>query len=157
MTMYERRPTRWRDVPRQRPDVFLPRLVDVDVASTVDALRAHYASGINRTLQNVQPRRDQPYQTMQLMQFNWFRDKGVLKFDPASATLSNDYGRYHDAVESLLREVLALQDAGDPARSDAFIKRWATWDEAVHGRLAEKIREQQRYRYRLFTYAALGE
>jgi len=42
MTMYERRPTRWRDVPRQRADVFLPRLVDVDVASTVDALHARY-------------------------------------------------------------------------------------------------------------------
>jgi len=42
MTMYERRPTRWRDVPRQRSDVFLPRLVDVDVASTVDALQTGY-------------------------------------------------------------------------------------------------------------------
>ena len=42
MTMYERRPTRWRDVPRQRADVFLPRLVDVDVASTVEALQAGY-------------------------------------------------------------------------------------------------------------------
>ena len=26
MTMYEKRPTRWRDVPRQRDDVFLPVL-----------------------------------------------------------------------------------------------------------------------------------
>src|ERR671932_877122 len=26
MTMYEKRPTRWRDVPRQREDVFLPVL-----------------------------------------------------------------------------------------------------------------------------------
>jgi 3-oxoacyl-[acyl-carrier-protein] synthase III len=42
MTMYERRPMRWRDVPRQRADVFLPRLVDVDVASTVEALHTGY-------------------------------------------------------------------------------------------------------------------
>ena len=42
MTMYERRPTRWRDVPCRRTDVFMPRLVDVDVASTVDALRSGY-------------------------------------------------------------------------------------------------------------------
>jgi len=78
----------------------------------------------------------------------------VLRFDPATARLSIDYERYHPAVEALLREVLAVQDAGDPARANAFITRWATWDDNVHGRLAANIRAQQRYRYRLFTYAA---
>ena len=42
MTMYERRPTRWRDVARRRTDVFLPRLCDGDGGSTVDALEAGY-------------------------------------------------------------------------------------------------------------------
>ena len=120
-------------------------------------LRAHYASGILRTLQKVKPRRDQPYQTMQLMQFNWFLDKGVLRFNPATGKLAIDYGRYRPAVEGLLREVLAVQDAGDPARSDAFIKHWSGWDEKLHGRLAEAMRAQERYRYRLVTYAALGD
>ena len=122
-----------------------------------DQLRSHYASGINRTLQNNRPRREQPYQTMQLMQFNWFLDRGVLRFDPASATLGIDYGRYHDAVEALLREVLELQSAGDPQRAEAFITRWSRWNDDLHGKIAEKMREQQRYRYRLFTYSALGE
>lgn len=124
---------------------------------TESALRSHYASGINRTLQNVRPRRDQPYQTMQLMQFNWFVDKGVLRFDAATGRLSIDYGRYHRAVADLLREVLALQDRGDEAAADAFITRWTQWDEAVHGRIATAMRAQQRYRYRLFTYAALSD
>jgi hypothetical protein len=120
-------------------------------------LRSLYASGIYRTLQNVRPRREQPYQTMQLMQFNWFVDRGVLRVDPASRRLSIDYGRYPAAVEALLREVLAVQDAGDPARAQAFVTRWANWDEALHGRIAANIRAVQRVRYRLFTYAALGE
>ena len=124
---------------------------------TADQLRSHYASGILRTLQNNPPRRDQAYQTMQLMQFNWLRDRGVLSVDPASRRLAIDYGRYHDAIEALLREVLAIQDAGDPARSDAFIKQWSTWDEGFHGRIAATMRAQQKYRYRLFKYAALGE
>jgi hypothetical protein len=94
---------------------------------------------------------------MQLMQFNWFMDKGVLRFDPASRRLSINYDRYHEAVESLLREVLAIQDAGDPARSDAFVKRWTSWDDNMHGKIAAAMRATQRYRYRLFTYAALGE
>jgi hypothetical protein len=124
---------------------------------TADQLRSHYASGVFRTLQNNKPRRDQPYQTMQLMQFNWLRDRGVLRFDAASGRLSIDYARYHPAVEALLREVLAIQDAGDQSRSDAFIQRWAGWDEELHGRIAKTMRDNQRYRYRLVTYAALGE
>jgi hypothetical protein len=120
-------------------------------------LRAHYASGIHRTLQNVRPRREQPYQSMQLMQFNWFLDRGVLRFDAATGLLSIDYARYPAAVEALLREVLAIQDAGDARRSDAFVTRWSQWDEALHGRVAAAIRAQQRARFRIVTYAALGE
>ena len=133
-----------------------PRLVESGYF-TADQLRAHYASGIYRTLQNNRPRRDQPYQTMQLMQFNWFLDRGVLRFAPASGRLAIDYGRYPEAVEALLREVLAIQESGDPARSEAFIGRWTQWNEPLHGRLAGAMRAQQRYRYRLFTYAALDE
>lgn len=124
---------------------------------TDDALRSHYAAGIYRTLQNVRPRREQPYQSMQLMQFNWFLDKGVLKFNPETGKLAIDYARYRPAVEGLLRDVLAVQDAGDPVRSDAFIKRWSAWDEGLHGRIAKAMRDQQRYRFRIVTYAALGE
>ena len=124
---------------------------------TADQLRSHYASGINRTLQNVRPRRDQPYQTMQLMQFNWFLDRGVLRFEAGTGRLAIDYGRYHRAVAELLREVLALQDRGDEAAADAFISRWSNWDEALHGRVAASMRARQRYRFRLFTYAALED
>lgn len=124
---------------------------------TDDQLRSHYASGIYRTLQNNKPRRDQPYQTMQLMQFNWFLDKDVLRFDPGTGRLAIDYGRYRAAVEGLLREVLAIQDAGDAGRSDAFVKRWSAWDDSLHGRIAEAMRAQQRTRFRIVTYAALGE
>lgn len=120
-------------------------------------LRAVYASGILRTLQNNRPRREQPYNMMQLMQWNWFLDRGVLTFDPASAKLSIHYDRYHDAVRDLLKQVLALQEAGDSKQVAAFVERWATWDENLHGRVAANIRAQQRYRFRLFEYGALGQ
>jgi hypothetical protein len=122
---------------------------------TEAGLRSHYASGIFRTLQNVRPRREQPYQTMQLMQMNWFLEHGVLRYDPGSQRLFIDYGRYREAVTGLLREVLALQDRGDSAAADAFIARWSRWDEDLHGRVAANMRAQQRYRYRLFRYQAL--
>ena len=118
-------------------------------------LRSHYGSGIYRVLQNNKPRREQPYNMMQLMQWNWFLDRGVLQFDRSTGKLSIDMSKYHDAVRDLLKEVLALQDAGDRARTTAFIDKWGTWDDGLHGRVAAAIRAQQQSRFRLFEYAAL--
>ena len=122
-----------------------------------DQLRSLYASGILRTLQNNRPRREQPYNMMQLMQWNWFLDRKVLSFDPATAKLSIDYDRYHEAVRDLLKQVIVIQEAGDAKAAAAFVDRWGKWDEALHGRVAANIRAQQRYRFRLFEYAALGQ
>ena len=120
------------------------------------SLRAIEASGIRRTLQNVKPRKDQPYQTMQLLQFNWFIDQGLLKPDPKTGRLSIDYTRYMPAVESLLREVLALQHNGDKAATAAFFDKWTTWGD-VHEKVAARLREAQGARWRIVNYAALGE
>ena len=120
-------------------------------------LRAVYAAGINRVLLNNRPRRDQPYGTMQLMQWNFFLDKGLLRFDRVTGTLSIDYRRYHAVVRDLLGRVLAIQEAGDKSAADRFIAELTRWDDALHGVIAQRSREQERYRYGLFRYAALGE
>ncbi|HEX8126762.1 MAG TPA: hypothetical protein VF548_14395 [Allosphingosinicella sp.] len=121
-----------------------------------DQLRSLYASGILRTLQNNRPRREQPYNMMQLMQWNWFLDRKVLSFDPAGAQLTIDYDRYHEAVRDLLKQVIAIQEAGDAKAAAEFVDRWGKWDEALHGKVAANIRAQQRYRFRLFEYGALS-
>ncbi len=120
-------------------------------------LRSVYASGINRVLQNNRPRRDQPYQTMQLMQWNFFLENGLLEFDRQTSRLRINYGKYHDVVGKLLREVLKVQRAGDRAAAETFINHYTQWDDALHGAIAQSIRNEQRYRFRLFKYAALGE
>jgi hypothetical protein len=120
-------------------------------------LRQVYAAGIRRTLQNVRPRRDQPYQTMQLMQMNYFLEKGLLDWDRGQQALVIRYERYHDTVASLLREVLALQHAGDKDASDRFIERYTAWSPELHEPLAEKMRAATPYRFRIVRYAALGE
>ena len=121
------------------------------------SLRAIQASGIRRTLQNVKPRRDQPYQTMQLIQFNWFLDKGLLTADPKTARLTVHYDKYPEAVTSLLTEVLALQHEGDKAKTAAFFDRWTQWKPELHEKLAARIRDAQGARWRIVRYGALGE
>lgn len=120
-----------------------------------ESSRAVYASGILRVLQPVEPRREQPYQTMQLMQWNWFLDQGVLEFDPETARMAIDYERYPQAVAGLLRQVLDIQASGDPGRAAELIERWGGWREDLHEVIASRLREAVRYRYRKVTYGAL--
>ncbi len=122
---------------------------------TDEQLQNIYASGIRRVLQKNRPRREQPYQTMQLIQWNWFMDRGALRFE--NGRLRIDYRRYPEAVTSLLREVLAIQRAGDRARANAFVDRWTNWDPALHEVIAQRMRESERTRYTLVTYEALDE
>lgn len=120
-------------------------------------LRAVYASGVLRVLQNNPPRRDQPYQTMELMQWNYFLENGVLSFDRGTKLLRVDYDKFHDVAGRLLARVLEVQHQGDKAAADRFVEQYAKWDEGLHGAVAAAVRGRQRYRFRIFRYAALGE
>jgi len=120
-------------------------------------LRSIQAAGIRRTLQNVKPRKDQPYQTMQLAQFNWFLEKGLIDADPQTARLTIHYDRYADVVKSLLAEVIRIQREGDKAQAAQFFERWGAWTPELHEKLAARIRDAQGARFRLVKYAALGE
>src|SRR5215510_10635598 len=120
-------------------------------------LKSVYAGGVLRVLQNNRPRRDQPYNTMQLMQWNFYLENGLLSFDPATKTLHINYEKYHEVVGKMLERTLAVQYAGDKAESDKFIDQYTKWDDNLHGVIAANTRAQQRYRFRVFKYAALGE
>jgi hypothetical protein len=118
--------------------------------------RAVQASGIRRVILNNRPRPDQPYQMMQLAQFNYFVENGLLASDP-DGRLRIRYERYPDVVTALLRELLAVQYAGDKARAAAFFERWGAWTPERHERLAARVRDVQGARFRLVRYAALGQ
>lgn len=116
-------------------------------------LRGIYASGIRRVLQKNRPRREQPYQTMQLIQWNWYLDRGLLRFE--NGRLRIDYRRHPEAVTSLLREVLAIQRNGDRPAANAFVERWTQWRPDVHEVIATRMRESERTRFNLVTYEAV--
>ena len=102
---------------------------------------AYMPSGIRRVLQKNRPRREQPYSTMQLIQWNWFMEHGVLRFE--NGRLRIDYRRYPEAVTSLLREVLAIQRKGDRAAANAFVERW-THGTTTCTEIASNMRATQR-------------
>jgi hypothetical protein len=127
-----------------------------DIAYIDDTgLRSFRAGGVLRVLQANQPRRSQPYQTMQLMQWNYYLENGLLEFDADSGLMRIDYEVYDEVVEDLLAEVLAIQRTGDPGRAEAFVERYGSWDPGLHGVIAANIRNQIQYRYYLLRYAVI--
>jgi len=116
-----------------------------------------YASGINRMLQDAKPRKEQSYQTMQLMQFNWFYERGVFEVEPVTNSIVIRYGRYHEAVTDMLEAVLKIQHEGDRTAAEAFIERWSNWREDLHEPIAKMLRDNRPFQYALFRYGALGE
>ncbi len=94
---------------------------------------------------------------MELMQLNYFLEKGLLTYDGRSNKLSIRYEVYHETVEAMLREVLALQLEGDKKSADGYIARYSTWKKDPHERLAKAMKNAETYRYVLVRYAALGE
>jgi hypothetical protein len=120
-------------------------------------MRAQYADGIRRTLKDVQPRPDQAYGNMQLMQFNFFMELGLLELDAATGTLLVHYDRYHDVVTQMLEQVLQIQYGGDYAIASEFVERWNYWDQQLHGRLASRMRAAGIYRRTMVRYHALGD
>ncbi len=133
-----------------------PRLVESGL-HTEQQLKSIYASGILRVLQKNKPRRSQAYQTMQLIQWNWFLDQGLLTFDDKAQNLHINYDAYPKAVSGLLKEVLALQSAGDRNKAENFIKQWTQWNPDLHGVIAEAMKAKEKYRFRMVTYDALNQ
>ncbi|HEX2165524.1 MAG TPA: NUDIX hydrolase [Thermoanaerobaculia bacterium] len=125
-------------------------------AVSAERLRAVQASGILRTLQTTRPRPDQPYQTMQLAQLNFFLDRGLLTVGE-DGRLALRAERYPAVVRELLGAVMEVQLAGDPAAAEAFFARWTAWEDDLHEPLAARLRAAEGPRFRLVRYGALGE
>jgi len=117
--------------------------------------RAVYADGARRVFLKNKPSRAQIYETMELMQFNYYLHEGLFTYNEKTGRLFIQYDRFNDVVTEMLRQVLALQQNGNKADADAFIDRYAVWDDNLHGALAAAMKATGTYRYTLVKYAAL--
>ena len=94
---------------------------------------------------------------MQLMQFNFFMEAGLIELDFESGALTVNYERYHDIVTDMLEQVLLIQYEGDYEAAKAFVQRWNYWEDILHGRLARQIREGTSAQRTLVRYGILDD
>jgi hypothetical protein len=117
-----------------------------------DDVRAVVAFGLVGGFRPTRPLRSQPYPTIWLMLGNHFFEQGALRVEDDGFHLDHD--RVPGAVASMLAEVLAIQDHGSRAESNAFIQRHSAWGER-HERMAERIKAAERYRFWRSRFALL--
>lgn len=111
--------------------------------------------GVLRVLNTSQPRRTQAYQTMQLMQFNYFLENEVFNFDPVSQRISVDYELFPEIADQMLTEVLAIQASGKKNEAKAMIEKWGYWEDDLHQVLANNMKAASKFRYRRVRYTEL--
>jgi hypothetical protein len=123
-----------------------------------EVFRSVQAASVLRVLQKNQPRtKEQPYQTMQLMQMNYFMEHGFLSFDPTDARLQIHYDRYNEVIKKMLHDVLNIQLQGDIQKASDFIEKYTTWTPELHGKLAERLLDASQYRFVMVRYKALAD
>jgi hypothetical protein len=110
------------------------------------------AGGTLFGLRPARPLRTQPYQLLGLMRLNHALESGYLRIE--SDGIHIDHDRLEATVTALLREVLAIQDAGTHVDSSAFIERYSTWDDR-HERIAAAMRSARQHRYVLHRFPVL--
>jgi hypothetical protein len=121
-------------------------------AYTRDELRAVAAADVLASLRPVQPLRSQPYPTLWVMQLNHGLESGFLRIEDDGIHIEHDL--LAESVTAMLRETLAIQDAGTHADSSAFIERYSAWDER-HERIAAAVRSAEQHRFVLPRFAVL--
>jgi len=129
-------------------------MLDTEQMSS-DTFREIQAGAVLRVLNTSKPRRTQAYQTMQLMQFNYFLEHKVFSFDPESQRISIDYELFPEIASEMLKEVLAIQASGKNNEAKAMIEQWGYWDNALHQVLADNMKDASKFRYRRVRYTEL--
>jgi len=73
-----------------------------------------------------------------LIQYNWFKDKGAFTLDPATDRYTVNLDKMGEAAKSLTRELCLLQAKGDYDAAQAFVDVWGTVPPEVE-RIVDKL------------------
>jgi hypothetical protein len=73
-----------------------------------------------------------------LIQYNWFKDKGAFTLDPATERYTVNLEKMGEAAKSLTRELCMIQARGDYDAAQAFVDVWGTVPPEVE-RIVDKL------------------
>jgi hypothetical protein len=90
-------------------------------------------------LPQKQPSDDEAHRSRSIMQLNYFREKGAIKFEKGGK-LSIVPEKMAEAGRQMLAEVIQLQLDGDPAKAEAFVKKYAAWNDALQYAADERMK-----------------
>lgn len=116
--------------------------------------RAAIAFGLLKSLPRVRPLRSQEYETLWLMELNFFLERGLAIYE--GGRLGLRYERHAATIRELLTQVLAIQANGSRSGAAELIERYATWDDR-HETLAHAITAANGYQFLNPRYGILGD
>ncbi len=98
-----------------------------------------YLTWAANELPSKQPSEDEAHRYRSVMQVNYFIDKGAIKFEKGGK-LSIVPEKMGQAGRDMLKEVIQIQLDGDPAKAEAFVKKWGAWNETLQYASDEKMK-----------------
>jgi len=91
-----------------------------------DRLDGYYASEVAGFLRTVRFGVAEAHGRAEMMQFNYFSERGVIKWDASIERYVIDFAKMPDAVASLAKELLEQEATGDAQRVSAWFKKYGS-------------------------------
>jgi len=91
-----------------------------------DKLRGYYASEVAGIFRTVRFGVAEAHGRAEIMEFNFFFERGAISRDAASERYAIDFDRMPDAVAALARELLEQEATGDRKRVEAWFTKYGT-------------------------------
>jgi len=116
-------------------------------AFTPEQANKIYLTWVADQLPTKQPCKDEAHRMREIMQLNYFREQGAIRFEKGGK-LSIVPEKMAAAAREMLSSVITLQLAGNPVEAQAFVEKFIGWDEALQYS-ADEQRKLKPKRYRL--------
>ena len=89
-----------------------------------DKLNGYYASEVAGIFRTVRFGVAEAHGRAEIMEFNFFSERGAIARDAASGRYAIDFGRMPEAVAALAKELLEQEATGDRARAEAWFAKY---------------------------------
>jgi hypothetical protein len=87
-------------------------------------LNVYYASEVAGIFRTVRFGVAEAHGRAEIMEFNFFSERGAISRDAASGRYAIDFGRMPEAVAALARELLEVEATGDRVRAEAWFAKY---------------------------------